>query len=100
MVLTDEQATAFGLLAMYAEDMYTVGSLNPQTDPRIAAAGWTIEGYLTAHDAIFPPKGAAQQRLSVNPTSRTFFGFVARSNANPSSHVAVIRGTDGMVEGH
>ena len=98
MALSDKEATAFGLLAMYAEDMYTVGSLNPPADPRIAAAGWAIEGYLTAHDAVFPPKDAPQQRLSVNPTSRVFFGFVARSNADPSSHVAVIRGTDGMVE--
>jgi triacylglycerol lipase len=98
MAISDKQAAAFGLLAMYAEDMYTVGSLNPPADPRIAAAGWTIEGYLTAHDALFPPKGAARQRLSVDPTSRVFFGFLARNNADPSSHVAVIRGTDGIVE--
>jgi triacylglycerol lipase len=98
MALSDKEATALGLLAMYAEDMYTVGSLNPPADPRIAAAGWAIEGYLTAHDAIFPPKGAAQQRLSVSPTSRVFFGFLAKSNVDPSSHVAVVRGTDGMVE--
>jgi len=98
MAISDHQAVAFGLLAMYAEDMYTVGSLNPTADPRIAAAGWTIEGYLTAHDALFPPKGAARQRLSVNPTSRVFFGFLARNNADPNSHVAVIRGTDGIVE--
>ncbi len=98
MAISDQQAAALGLLAMYAEDMYSVGALNPPADPRIAAAGWTIEGYLTAHDALFPPKGAARQRLSVNPTSRVFFGFLAKSNANPSSHVAVIRGTDGIVE--
>ncbi|MFZ0150916.1 MAG: hypothetical protein WAM72_21745, partial [Xanthobacteraceae bacterium] len=98
MALTDKQAAAFGLLAMYAEDMYAVGTLNPPADPRIAAAGWTIEGYLTAHDALFPPKGAPQKRLSINPTSRVFFGFLARSNTDASSHVAVIRGTDGIVE--
>jgi triacylglycerol lipase len=98
MAISDQQAAAFGLLAMYAEDMYTVGSLNPAGDPRIAAAGWTIIGYLTAHDALFPPRGAARQRLTINPTSRVFFGFLARSNADPSSYVAVIRGTDGIVE--
>jgi triacylglycerol lipase len=98
MAISDEQAVALGLLAMYAEDMYTVGSLNPPADPRVAAAGWTIEGYLTAHDALFPPRGAARQQLSVNPTSRVFFGFHAKSNADSNSHVAVIRGTDGIVE--
>jgi triacylglycerol lipase len=98
MATSDQQAAAFGLLAMYAEDMYTVGSLNPPADPRIAAAGWTIVGYFTAHDALFPPKGPAPQRLTINPTSRVFFGFLARSNADASSHVAVIRGTDGIVE--
>ena len=98
MAINDQQAVALGLLAMYAEDMYTVGSLNPPADPRVAAAGWTIEGYLTAHDALFPPPGAAQRQLSVNPTSRVFFGFLAKNNVDPSSHVAVIRGTDGIVE--
>ena len=98
MTISDRQAAAYGFLAMFAEDMYTVGSLNPTADPRIAEAGWTIVGYLTAHDAVFPPKGAAQQRLNASPTSRVFFGFLARSNADPNSHVAVIRGTDGIVE--
>jgi triacylglycerol lipase len=98
MAISDQQAAAFGLLAMYAEDMYTVGSLSPPADPRIAAAGWTIVGYLTAHDALFPPKRAASQRLAVDPTSRVFFGFLASNDADPSLYVAVIRGTDGIVE--
>lgn len=48
----------FGLLAMYAEDMYSVGSLNPVADPRIAALGWNIVGYLTAPDVLIPSRGA------------------------------------------
>jgi hypothetical protein len=72
VAISDQQAAAFGLQAMYAEDMYTVGSLNPPADPRIAAAGWTIEGYLTAHDALFPPKGAARQRQLLHQRFRLF----------------------------
>jgi triacylglycerol lipase len=98
MSMTDAQAVSFGLLAMFAEDMYSVGALNPPADPRIATTGWTIVGYLTANDALFPPKGAPRQRLTINPTSRVFFGFLARSNTDPTSFVAVVRGTDGFVE--
>ena len=45
-------AIQFGLLAMYAEDMYAValGTLNPPADARIAAAGWNVVRYLTAQD--------------------------------------------------
>lgn len=99
--MTDQQAVAFGLLAMFAEDMYlgpNVGSLHPPVDPRVADSGWTVVGYLTAQDALFPPEGAPQRRLTVDPTKRVFFGFVARSNADPTSYAAVVRGTEALVE--
>lgn len=98
--MTDTQAASFGLLIMYAEDMYSlaVGSLAPPPDSRIAAAGWTVVNYLTAQDALFPSKTAARQRLSANPVKRVFFGFLARNNTDPTSYVAVVRGTDGFVE--
>jgi hypothetical protein len=69
MAISDKQAAAFGLLAMYAEDMYTVGSLNPPADPRIAGAGWTIEGYVTAHCFISAEgrRAAAVERRSDEP---------------------------------
>jgi hypothetical protein len=52
MSITDSQSVSFGLLTMYVEDMYNaaLGSLNPPADPRIAASGWTIVGYLTAQE--------------------------------------------------
>jgi len=53
---------------------------------------------LTAQDALFPPKGASRQRLSVDGTKRVFFGVLARNNGDQTSYVAVIRGTDGFVE--
>jgi triacylglycerol lipase len=97
MAITDAQAAALGFLVMDTEDMYTVGALAPPADPRITA-GWTILAYVTAHDALFPAPGAANRQLAVDPTSRVFFGCLARSNTDPTSHVVTVRGTDGIVE--
>ena len=100
MSITDSQSVPFGLLTMYVEDMYStaLGSLNPPADPRIAAAGWSIVGYLTAQDVLIPAKSAPRQRLSINGAKRVFFGVLAKSDADPTSYVAAIRGTDGFVE--
>jgi hypothetical protein len=99
VTISDAQAVSFGLLALYAEDMYAnaLGSLNPPVDPRVAADGWSVVGYLTAQDALFPGKGQANRRLA-NDSRRVFFGFVARNAADPTLFVAAIRGTDGIVE--
>jgi hypothetical protein len=85
---------------MYAEDMYNVavGSLNPPADPRIAVSGWNIVGYLTAQDALIPSRSAPHQRLGVDAAKRVFFGFLARDRSDPTSFVAVVRGTEGIVE--
>src|SRR5262249_8036748 len=58
MSITDSPSVPFGLLTMYVEDMYStaLGSLNPPADPRIAAAGWSVVGYLTAQDVLIPVK--------------------------------------------
>ena len=100
MSITDSQAVSFGLLTMYVEDMYNaaLGSLNPPADPRIAASGWNIVGYLTAQDVLIPAKSAPRQRLTINGAKRVFFGILAKSDADPTSYVAAIRGTDGFVE--
>jgi triacylglycerol lipase len=98
MSITDSQAVSFGLLTMYAEEMYVDGSLNPPMDPRVAAAGWTIVGYLTALDAVFPAKNAPNQKLTLDGAKRVFFGFLAQNNADRSSYAAVVRGTSGIVE--
>jgi triacylglycerol lipase len=100
MSITDSQSVPFGLLTMYVEDMYSaaLGSLNPPADPRIAASGWSIVAYLTAQDVLIPPKSAPRQRLSINGAKRVFFGVLAKSDADLTSYVAAIRGTDGFVE--
>lgn len=93
-------AVSFGLLAMYAEDMYSPvpGALNPAADARIAAAGWNVVAYLTAQDALIPAKGAANRKLGIDHGNRVFYGFVAQNRAAPSSFVAAVRGTDGIIE--
>lgn len=83
---------------MYAEDMYTDGSLNPPADPRIAGAGWDIVAYLTANDVLIPDPGAPKQRLAIDLSKRVFYGFLAKSKTDPTSFVVVVRGTDGLVE--
>ena len=93
----DQQAVGFGFLAMFAEDMYApIGSLNPPADARIAKSGWTIVAYLTAQDALFPQKDAANRQIGLS--KRVFFGFLARNTDDPRAYAAVIRGTEGMVE--
>jgi len=80
---------------MYAMNMYSgmkgAACLNPPADPGLAA-GWQIAGYLTANDAVFPPQSGLGAGAEVN------YGFVARNLADPTSYVAVIRGTDGFIE--
>lgn len=99
MTISDAQAVSFGLLALYAEDMYAEapGSLAPPADTRIAADGWSVVGYLTARDAVFPRKGQAHRRLACGP-ERVFFGFVGQKVSDPSLFVAALRGIDGIVE--
>jgi len=93
-------AVPFGLLAMYAEDMYAAapGTLNPPADTRIADAGWNVVGYLTAQDALIPTKGASNRKLGIDQAKRVFYGFVAQSKKSPTSYVAAVRGTEGMIE--
>jgi len=101
-------AVDYGLLAMVAEDMYSPtaptgsqASLYPTPDARIAAAGWTVAAYLTAQDAVLPPRGAAVRTMGIDHGRRVFYGFVARSAAAPPalpSYVVAIRGTEGFVE--
>jgi len=91
-------AVSFGLLAMYAEDMYTEGALDPTADTRIAAAGWDVVAYLTANDVLIPDPSAANQRLSIDRSRHVFYGFLAKSKTDPTSFVVAVRGTDGLVE--
>ena len=93
-------AIDYGLLVMYAEDLYSAqpGTLAPTRDPHTAPVGWTIVGYLTAQDSIIPQPGDIDRTLGIDPTKRVFYGFVARNDAAPTTYVAAIRGTEEFVE--
>jgi triacylglycerol lipase len=90
-MLNDPQAAKCALLVMYAEDMYDAlpnsnrSNLTPPIDPRIQA-DWTIVGFISAVDAL-----ADAQKIGLG--TRFFYGFLARSTADNTQYVAVIRGT-------
>ncbi len=91
MPITNTAAAAYGLLAMYAIDMFRVGgSLTPAPAPGLTAAGWRITAYITGKDILLI-KGPLRllDRL-------VYYGFLAQRN--PGEFVAVIRGTDDFVE--
>lgn len=67
------------------------GNLAPVADPRLSGLGWALLGHLTAKDCFFRIGPIALGEV-VN------YGFLAQSTVDPSQYVAVIRGTDGMVE--
>jgi hypothetical protein len=101
MPFTNTEATAYGLLAMYAMDMYRVQQdprkppeLTPPPAPGLVAAGWSILAYITGKDSLLPetpPKGPLPL---IDQT--VYCGYLAQRT--PGEMVAVIRGTDGFVE--
>ncbi|MBI3801941.1 MAG: hypothetical protein HY268_33845 [Deltaproteobacteria bacterium] len=100
MPITNSQAVPYGLLVMYAEDMYSphaANTLAPPLDDRIDKAGWKVCATITAEDKIAPlikdPK--LQSAFS---GKRVFFGFVVQNKADKDSYAVVIRGTEGITE--
>jgi triacylglycerol lipase len=104
MPFTNTTATAYGLLAMYAMDMYRVQqdplrssrpeSLIPPPAPGLAAAGWKILAYITGKDSLLPESPAKGPLPLLDQT--VYYGYLAARA--PGEMVAVIRGTDGFVE--
>jgi len=93
MQIEDLDAVKFGLLVMYAEDMYVNGHKLPRDEPRIQQAGWEVVAYITARDSILPP--GAQMEMSNNVV---FYGFLARKTDDHNAYVAAVRGTSGILE--
>lgn len=100
MPIADVDAVKFGLLVMYAEDMYVKGNLLPQDDPRIRQADWEVVAYLTAQDSILPKRTELAQGESkkLRLGEVVFYGFLARGIADPNAYVAAVRGTSGLAE--
>ncbi|HXW71685.1 MAG TPA: lipase family protein [Methylocella sp.] len=100
MPISDSDAVKFGLLVMYAEDMYTDGTKIPVIDPRIREAGWEVIGYLTARDAILPERASLLpgQKKIIKLGDVVFYGFLARCIADPDQYTVAVRGTSGLAE--
>jgi triacylglycerol lipase len=100
MSISDSTAVNFGLLVMYAEDMYTDGAKIPPIDPRVKQAGWEAIAYLTARDAILPKRSSLLpgQKQLMELGMIVFYGFLARNIADPTEYVVAIRGTSGIAE--
>ncbi len=100
MPITDQEAVDYGFLVAFAEGMYVQGSTTPQSEPRIATAGWDVVGHLLAFDSILPDPSAlpAGALNCVQPGETVFYGFLARNHADPTRYAAAIRGTSGFAE--
>jgi hypothetical protein len=84
-----------GWPVVLAFDMHaqSPGTLTPPADPRLAAAGWTLRGYVTGVDAIFRQDAALELG-----GSRVCYGLLLEAIAAPGAFVVAIRGTADMLE--
>lgn len=92
---TNSVASSYGLLVMFAMDMYTSAappSLTPAPDARLIAAGWNVIGYLVGNDALYHKQSALTGGVDVS------YGYVAQSATDATNFVAVVRGTNGLIE--
>lgn len=92
-MISDVQAAELGLLIAYAMDQYQAAptSLAPPSDPRLSPK-WRVLGYLTATDCLFRTGQTAA------PGDTVCYGYLAQVVEKPDVFVAVIRGTNGIVE--
>lgn len=84
-----------GLLGIYAMDMHVAypGNLYPPVDPRLAAGGWTLRGYVVGQDAWL--RSRSPVTLFPEPSC---YGLLAERTAEPGSFAVVLRGTEGLLE--
>jgi len=100
MPISNPAAVDYGFLVAFAEGMYVEGSTTPKPEPRIAAAGWEVVAHLLGRDKILPDASTAptgQRNLSLVPTI-VFYGYLAKSSADPSHFAVAVRGTHGFAE--
>jgi triacylglycerol lipase len=92
--MSTKDDVAMGLMVMFVADMNTMfpATIAPPIDGRLAA-DWKVLGYLTATDALLAANGGQLAK-----GQEVFYGVLARSLADPTKHVAAVRGTAGIVE--
>lgn len=96
-ITNNSDAAKLALLAMCAEDTFKSladddrGNLFPTPDPRISQAGWNIVGNIIGKDAT-------QVERKIGLGEMVYYGFLAQSKLDASEYVAVIRGTEDILE--
>ena len=92
-MISEPQAARLGWLVQIAMDMHVADRANlaPTPDPRLGPA-WKLIGYLIATDCLF------RRGQSVAFGEETCYGFLAQSTSDSNEYVAVIRGTEGILE--
>lgn len=100
MPITDQDAIDYGFLVAYAEGMVIPNQIEPHDEPRIAAAGWDVVGHILGRDSILPDPSAlgVTTPITVQVGVMVFYGYLARSRANPGSYAVAVRGTNGFAE--
>ena len=90
--ISNSVAAQYGLLAMHAMDMYRADkeNLTPPTPDRLTDEGWVLLGYILGDDHLPFKKGPIQAG-----GKQVCYGYAAHRNGEL---VAVIRGTDGLIE--
>lgn len=83
-LILDADAARSGLLVQYAQDMGRA-ALFAQPDPRLAK-DWNLCGHFISTDRV------------ISVESQVAYGYLAESKAEPGKFIAVIRGTDGILE--
>ena len=103
-MLDDPLAAQMALVVMRAEDMFRQlndasqqNMLDPPFDPALGTA-YDLVGYLAASDALIKLDEKLNRKVMQPGGSTVFYGFLARSKANPHQYVAVIRGTGTLLE--
>ena len=91
MLMTNKEAAEYGLLAMFAMDMYReTGNLLPKLMPELTARNWVILDYIVGNDALF---GEFKFAMTAE---RKYYGFLAQ---HPDKGIAVVlRGTASFIE--
>ncbi|HZP66255.1 MAG TPA: lipase family protein [Rudaea sp.] len=90
--INDEQAAQYALIAMAAEDMLDPSHqvLAPAL-PAALAKSWQLVGHMTALNALL-----GVQKIGLG--DRVYYGFLARSTQDATQYLAVVRGTEEVIE--
>jgi hypothetical protein len=98
-VFTAASVIPYGLLVMYAMDIYRQKTCPPSpfTVPPSPTEGGTLIGFIMGTDTILVGHPAANTGLISKLTTSLCYGVVVRHR--PAEVVVALRGTDGFADG-